>query len=178
MYKNGLDTERSTPKNDSIGAKNKLGCFMEDGKRVVDIVMVYEDELEGKKGDPDKEPDEHESRRRFFQSNLKKEGLELEIDHFQESEKTMVVVKVHCPWVTLCNNAEELHIKTPLKVKDVPLKKKKGNSKKLWEKMVSKIAKANVWGIKTDNNSFMTPITPDVDKHVINWPFKKKHMER
>ncbi|XP_064423081.1 anoctamin-5-like [Latimeria chalumnae] len=62
-----------------------------------------------------------EVRRREFELNLEKAGLELETEHKKESEdgKTYFV-KVHAPWEVLTTYAEVLNIKVPIKENDIP----------------------------------------------------------
>uniref|UniRef100_A0A673UF00 Anoctamin n=1 Tax=Suricata suricatta TaxID=37032 RepID=A0A673UF00_SURSU len=61
-------------------------------------------------------------RRKEFEQNLRKTGLELEIEDKRNSEdgKTYFV-KIHAPWEVLVTYAEVLGIKMPIKESDIPL---------------------------------------------------------
>uniref|UniRef100_A0A8C4GY78 Anoctamin n=1 Tax=Dicentrarchus labrax TaxID=13489 RepID=A0A8C4GY78_DICLA len=60
-------------------------------------------------------------RRKVYEANLEKVGLELEIEDKSESEdgKTSFV-KIHAPWEVLATYADVLKIKVPFKVNDIP----------------------------------------------------------
>ncbi|XP_025056159.1 anoctamin-5 isoform X7 [Alligator sinensis] len=66
-------------------------------------------------------PGNSEDRRREFESNLQKSGLELETEDKKESENGKTYyVKIHAPWEVLITYAEVLNIKVPIKENDVP----------------------------------------------------------
>ncbi|KFW89945.1 Anoctamin-5, partial [Phalacrocorax carbo] len=60
-------------------------------------------------------------RRKEFESNLQKAGLELETEDKKESENGKIYfVKIHAPWEVLITYAEVLNIKVPIKENDIP----------------------------------------------------------
>ncbi|KAM9605723.1 anoctamin-5 isoform 15-T15 [Morphnus guianensis] len=66
-------------------------------------------------------PSSSEERRREFESNLQKAGLELETEDKKESEDGKIYfVKIHAPWEVLITYAEVLNIKVPIKENDIP----------------------------------------------------------
>ncbi|XP_049675772.1 anoctamin-5 isoform X5 [Accipiter gentilis] len=66
-------------------------------------------------------PSSSEERRKEFESNLQKAGLELETEDKKESEDGKIYfVKIHAPWEVLITYAEVLNIKVPIKENDIP----------------------------------------------------------
>ncbi|XP_055437341.1 anoctamin-5 isoform X6 [Bubalus kerabau] len=64
---------------------------------------------------------EPRERRRQFEQNLRKTGLELEIEDKMNSEDGRTYfVKIHAPWEVLVTYAEVLGIKMPVKESDIP----------------------------------------------------------
>ncbi|NWI09287.1 ANO5 protein, partial [Crypturellus soui] len=60
-------------------------------------------------------------RRKEFESNLQKAGLELETEDKKESEDGKIYfVKIHAPWEVLITYAEVLNIKVPIRENDIP----------------------------------------------------------
>ncbi|XP_069923895.1 anoctamin-5 isoform X2 [Oryctolagus cuniculus] len=60
-------------------------------------------------------------RRKEFEQNLRKSGLELEIEDKRDSEDGRTYfVKIHAPWEVLVTYAEVLGIKMPIQESDVP----------------------------------------------------------
>ncbi|KAI1232792.1 hypothetical protein IHE44_0006634 [Lamprotornis superbus] len=60
-------------------------------------------------------------RRKEFESNLQKAGLELETEDKKESEDGKIFfVKIHAPWEVLITYAEVLNIKVPIRENDIP----------------------------------------------------------
>ncbi|XP_005300362.1 anoctamin-5 isoform X2 [Trachemys scripta elegans] len=94
--------------------QSKDSVFFRDGVRRIDFVLSYLD-------DPNKEEEKKAERRREFEKNLQKAGLELETEDKKESEdgKTYFV-KIHAPWEVLITYAEVLNIKAPIKENDIP----------------------------------------------------------
>uniref|UniRef100_A0A8D0HPR6 Anoctamin n=1 Tax=Sphenodon punctatus TaxID=8508 RepID=A0A8D0HPR6_SPHPU len=89
--------------------QSKDSVFFRDGVRRIDFVFSYVDE-------PHKE-----ERRREFENNLIKAGLELETEDKKESENGKTYfVKIHAPWEVLITYAEVLNIKVPIKENDIP----------------------------------------------------------
>lgn len=91
---------------------SKDSVFFRDGVRRIDFVLSYVD---------DKDDQRKQERRRVYESNLQKVGLELETEDKSESEdgKTYFV-KIHAPWEVLTTYADVLKIKVPFKVNDIP----------------------------------------------------------
>lgn len=61
--------------------------YFKDGKRSVDFVLVWDS------SDAEATSDEAQSRREMFESNLKEEGLELELESFEPN--SLQFIKVH-----------------------------------------------------------------------------------
>nr|XP_019598176.1 PREDICTED: anoctamin-5 isoform X2 [Rhinolophus sinicus] len=94
--------------------QSKDSIFFRDGIRQIDFVLSYVDDIK-------KEGDLKAERRKEFEHNLRKTGLELEIEDKTNSEdgKTYFV-KIHAPWEVLATYAEVLGIKMPIKESDIP----------------------------------------------------------
>ena len=84
-----------------------------DGRRKIDMVICYEEEDEGVMTEAEAKRRE---RRKAFQENLIKEGLEIELEDKTESfdEKTYFL-KIHMPWRTETRYAEVMNMKLPVK---------------------------------------------------------------
>ncbi|ESO89283.1 hypothetical protein LOTGIDRAFT_106472, partial [Lottia gigantea] len=88
--------------------------YFQDGKRRIDFVLTYRDD------DKDKEKDKKIARRKFFEDNLIKDGLELEYEERARKKADKVrFVKVHCPWEVLTTYAEIMSMKMPLAENDL-----------------------------------------------------------
>ncbi|KAM9301566.1 anoctamin-5 [Gastrophryne carolinensis] len=93
--------------------QSKDSIFFRDGERRIDFMLSYMDE-------PGKEGEKKAERRREFEMNLQKSGLELEIEDKKESESgKLYFVKIHAPWEVLTTYAEVLKIKMPIKENDM-----------------------------------------------------------
>ncbi|XP_077492339.1 anoctamin-4-like [Amblyomma americanum] len=80
--------------------------YFQDGERRIDFVLAYE-----KLQDPALE--EH---RRIFEENLRKEGLQLELEGASTSQDGKTnFLKIHAPWEVLLQYAEKLHLRLPIK---------------------------------------------------------------
>uniref|UniRef100_A0A3Q1F470 Anoctamin n=1 Tax=Acanthochromis polyacanthus TaxID=80966 RepID=A0A3Q1F470_9TELE len=92
--------------------QSKDSVFFRDGVRRIDFVLSYDDDKDGER---------KQERRKVYEANLEKVGLELETEDKSESEdgKTYFV-KVHAPWEVLATYADVLKIKVPFKVNDIP----------------------------------------------------------
>ncbi|NXO00769.1 ANO5 protein, partial [Rhinopomastus cyanomelas] len=94
--------------------QSKDSIFFRDGVRRIDFVLSYVDDL-------NKEGEKKLERRKEFESNLQKAGLELETEDKKESEDGKIYfVKIHAPWEVLITYAEVLNIKVPIKENDIP----------------------------------------------------------
>ena len=85
--------------------KKRLTCF-DDGLRKIDLILCYvEDNNE-----------ENEETRKIFQTNLEKNGLELEIEPKENSPHGNVYfIKIHVPWKVCLQYAERMKMKMPLR---------------------------------------------------------------
>ncbi|XP_043561340.1 anoctamin-5 isoform X3 [Chiloscyllium plagiosum] len=92
---------------------SKDSVFFCDGVRRIDFILSYVD-------DP-KDAEKKMERRKEFEMNLMKTGLELETENKDDSEdgKTYFT-KIHAPWDVLATYAEVMHIKVPIKENDIP----------------------------------------------------------
>ncbi|XP_053092876.1 anoctamin-5 isoform X3 [Pangasianodon hypophthalmus] len=92
--------------------QSKDSVYFRDGVRRVDFVLSYVDEKDGER---------KQERRKQYEANLQKAGLELELEDKSESEdgKTYFL-KIHVPWEVLATYADVLKIKVPFKVNDIP----------------------------------------------------------
>uniref|UniRef100_A0A8C1Z984 Anoctamin n=1 Tax=Cyprinus carpio TaxID=7962 RepID=A0A8C1Z984_CYPCA len=80
--------------------------------RRIDFVLSYVD---------DKDGDKKAERRREFEANLEKAGLELETEDKSESDdRKTYYLKIHAPWEVLATYADVLKIKVPFKASDIP----------------------------------------------------------
>ncbi|KAJ7414966.1 Anoctamin-5 [Pitangus sulphuratus] len=94
--------------------QSKDSIFFRDGVRRIDFVLSYVDDFS-------KELEKKLERRKEFESNLQKAGLELETEDKKESEDGKIFfVKIHAPWEVLITYAEVLNIKVPIKENDIP----------------------------------------------------------
>ncbi|NWU96482.1 ANO5 protein, partial [Upupa epops] len=94
--------------------QSKDSIFFRDGVRRIDFVLSYVDDI-------NKEGEKKLERRKEFESNLQKAGLELETEDKKESEDGKIYfVKIHAPWEVLITYAEVLNIKVPIKENDIP----------------------------------------------------------
>ncbi|ELW67377.1 Anoctamin-5 [Tupaia chinensis] len=93
---------------------SKDSIFFRDGIRQIDFVLSYVDDVK-------KDGDLKAERRKEFEQNLRKTGLELEIEDKRDSEdgKTYFV-KIHAPWEVLVTYAEVLGMKMPIRESDIP----------------------------------------------------------
>ncbi|XP_047451972.1 anoctamin-5 isoform X3 [Mugil cephalus] len=92
--------------------QSKDSVFFRDGERRIDFVLSFVDE---------KDDTKKQERRKVYEANLMKVGLELETEDKSESEdgKTYFV-KIHAPWEVLATYADVLKIKVPFKANDIP----------------------------------------------------------
>uniref|UniRef100_A0A4X1T2K6 Anoctamin n=1 Tax=Sus scrofa TaxID=9823 RepID=A0A4X1T2K6_PIG len=94
--------------------QSKDSIFFRDGIRQIDFVLSYVDDIK-------KEAELKAMRRKEFEQNLRKTGLELEIEDKMNSEDGRTYfVKIHAPWEVLVTYAEVLGIKMPIKESDIP----------------------------------------------------------
>ncbi|KAM9765042.1 anoctamin-5b isoform 1-T1 [Menidia menidia] len=97
------ETEKLQPNRDTV--------FFRDGVRRIDFVLSYVDDKDEKK----------QERRREFEANLEKIGLELETeDKSDAKDQKTYFLKIHAPWDVLATYADVLKIKVPFKESDIP----------------------------------------------------------
>lgn len=89
-------------------------CFFRDGKRGIDFILVYEEELESKSSNS--ELVKISKWRQKFIKNLRKIGLEMEEESVQTQKKITTFIKLHTPWDVCCFYAEDLCMRAPLQV--------------------------------------------------------------
>uniref|UniRef100_A0A8C6P2R0 Anoctamin n=1 Tax=Nothobranchius furzeri TaxID=105023 RepID=A0A8C6P2R0_NOTFU len=98
-----LQTDKLQPNRDTV--------FFRDGVRRIDFVLSYIDDKDERK----------QERRREFEANLEKEGLELETEDKSDSkDHKTYFLKIHAPWNVLAKYADILKIKVPFKESDFP----------------------------------------------------------
>ncbi|XP_022096905.1 anoctamin-7-like isoform X1 [Acanthaster planci] len=114
-------------------ANDDPGTYFNDGKRKIDFVIVLEEEKlsekqKQKKAREEQErieknlpPEEDESVqqeawRKKFLDNLRRYGLEIELDVAESDKKTITYYKLHAPWSVLEFFAEELNFRAPLQI--------------------------------------------------------------
>ncbi|XP_076011820.1 anoctamin-5-like [Genypterus blacodes] len=96
---------------DNLQSNNDT-VFFRDGVRRIDFVLAYVDDKDGEK---------KQEKRRDFEANLEKEGLELETeDKTDAKDHKTYFLKVHAPWDVLAKYADILKIKVPFKASDIP----------------------------------------------------------
>ncbi|XP_044763195.1 anoctamin-4-like isoform X2 [Coccinella septempunctata] len=87
--------------------------FFRDGKRKIDMILVYEEEELGVMTEAEARRRDY---RRVFQENLVREGLELELEHKDSSfDGKTWFLKIHLPWKTKTRYAEVMGLKLPIK---------------------------------------------------------------
>ncbi|KAM6942860.1 anoctamin-5b [Xenentodon cancila] len=97
------ETDKLQPNRDTV--------FFRDGVRRIDFVLSYVDDKDERK----------QERRREFEANLKKKGLELEtVDKSDSKDQKTYFLKIHAPWDVLAKYADVLKIKVPFKESDIP----------------------------------------------------------
>ncbi|XP_075877433.1 anoctamin-5-like isoform X3 [Nelusetta ayraudi] len=99
-------------KTDNLQSSNSDTVFFRDGIRRIDFVLAYVD---------DKDVEKRQERRKEFEANLVKIGLELETEDKDDSkDQKTYFLKLHAPWDVLATYAEILSIRFPFKENDIP----------------------------------------------------------
>ncbi|XP_033740659.1 anoctamin-4-like isoform X4 [Pecten maximus] len=101
-------------------ANEDATLFFRDGKRKIDYVLAYEP------GSASEHEEKKRERRKNFEDNLRKEGLELEYEGKEKSSKASrsgktCFVKIHAPWDVMTKYAELTNLKMPLAENDLEL---------------------------------------------------------
>ncbi|KAG5878816.1 hypothetical protein JTB14_032443 [Gonioctena quinquepunctata] len=87
--------------------------YFRDGRRKIDMVLVYEEEEYGVMTEAEAK---RRDRRKTFQENLVKEGLELELEHKDLSfDGRTWFLKIHLPWKTKSRYAAVMGMRMPIK---------------------------------------------------------------
>ncbi|KAK0395416.1 hypothetical protein QR680_001269 [Steinernema hermaphroditum] len=126
LHSNGLGAKRNAFK------KAVRACYFADGVRHIDYVLAYEeDEEEDPERDPEiaakQEPEgPHDAqtwgekkaeKRKVFEDNLRKLGLELEYTEAEHSKTKFVLI--HAPFEVLAKQAELMRVKMPVRQNDI-----------------------------------------------------------
>ncbi|CAL7951750.1 unnamed protein product [Xylocopa violacea] len=128
--------------------------YFRDGRRRIDMVLVYQEENNGVMTEMEARRKEQ---RRVFQQNLLKEGLQLELEPKENSfDGKTYFLKLHIPWKIKVQYAEVMNLKLPTKRFITISVKAWGNENakerpKLWEKWmrwVKWIEKIHTWDTK------------------------------
>ncbi|CAH1390646.1 unnamed protein product [Nezara viridula] len=107
------DTSGGIPTLEKNNDRDSL--FFRDGKRRIDLIIVYEEDDIDLGVLSEIETIRMETRRQF-NKNLEKEGLELELESKQASyDQKTYFLKVHVPWKVLTRYAEVMNMKMPIK---------------------------------------------------------------
>lgn len=112
-YEHSGGEGRRASKQDPELRDDPESLFFRDGRRKIDMVICFEEEFDGVMTENNAKQREQ---RKCFQSNLIKEGLDIETEDKSQSfdEKTFFV-KIHLPWRTESRYAEVLNLKLPIK---------------------------------------------------------------
>ncbi|XP_021350261.1 anoctamin-5-like isoform X5 [Mizuhopecten yessoensis] len=95
-------------------ANEDATLFFRDGARKIDYVLAYEP------GSPSEQEEKKREKRKIFEDNLRKEGLELEYEGKETSRSGKTCfVKVHAPWDVMTKYAELTNLKMPLAENDL-----------------------------------------------------------
>lgn len=99
-------------------ANEDATLFFRDGKRKIDYVLAYEP------GSASEQEEKKRERRKNFEDNLRKEGLQLEYEGKENSSQSSrsgktCFVKVHAPWEVMTKYAELTNLKMPLAENDL-----------------------------------------------------------
>ncbi|XP_039298885.1 anoctamin-4 isoform X1 [Nilaparvata lugens] len=100
------------------GAKipDKDNLFFRDGRRRIDLLLVYEEEDIEEVGVLSEQETVFQETRRQFHKSLEKEGLELELEGKQNSfDQKTYFLKIHVPWKVMRRMAEAVNLKMPTK---------------------------------------------------------------
>lgn len=80
-----------------------------DGRRRIDMVLVYQEENEGVMTETEAK---RRQQRKVFQENLLKEGLQLELEPKENSfDGKTAFLKLHIPWKVKIRYAEVMNLK-------------------------------------------------------------------
>lgn len=113
QHGSSMSVGRRASKQDPELREDPDSLFFRDGRRKIDMVICFGEEFDGVMTETDAEQRE---KRKVFQENLIKEGLDIEVEDKNQSfdEKTFFV-KIHLPWRTESRYAEVMNLKLPIK---------------------------------------------------------------
>ncbi|XP_058800910.1 anoctamin-4 isoform X2 [Phymastichus coffea] len=87
--------------------------YFRDGRRRIDMVLVYREENEGVMTETEAR---NREQRRIFEANLLKEGLQMELEPKENSfDGKTYFLKLHIPWKVKIQYAEVMNLKLPCK---------------------------------------------------------------
>lgn len=93
--------------------QHRILYICRDGRRRIDMVLVYQEEYTGVMTELEARRKEQ---RRVFQQNLLKEGLQLELEPKENSfDGKTYFLKLHIPWKIKVQYAEVMNLKLPTK---------------------------------------------------------------
>lgn len=105
--------ERRASKQDVELTEDPDSLYFRDGRRQIDMILCFEEEFDGAMTE---EQAIQREKRKIFQENLIKEGLDLEVeDKSQSFDEKTYFVKIHLPWRTESRYAEVMNLKLPVK---------------------------------------------------------------
>lgn len=112
---NEVVTEKSPLEPAQGDTSNEDNMFFSDGIRRIDYILAYEP------GAYQGEREENRvKKRKYYEEQLEKEGLELEYEPAEKSKSGKVAfVKVHVPWKVLAKGAEIMNMKMPIAPNDM-----------------------------------------------------------
>ncbi|XP_011495635.1 PREDICTED: anoctamin-4 [Ceratosolen solmsi marchali] len=125
--------------------------FFRDGRRRIDMILVYREENEGVMTELEAR---HREQRHVFEQNLLKEGLQLELESKENSfDGKTYFLKLHIPWKVKVQYAELMNLKLPtkrfitisVKAWDEENAKSKAKSWKRWMHWVERIRCIHLW---------------------------------
>ncbi|XP_055863941.1 anoctamin-7-like isoform X3 [Biomphalaria glabrata] len=99
--------------------KDDRGLYFNDGKRKIDFILVFDEQIETKKSASASEEKIKRWRQKFLK-NLEKAGLNTEQEVVENEKKLITFVKLHAPWDVCCAYAENLSIRAPLQAHPNP----------------------------------------------------------
>ncbi|XP_011301819.1 anoctamin-4 [Fopius arisanus] len=112
---NPEDPSTQTHKQNGVAGDGDSGetdhetLFFRDGRRRIDMVLVYQEETEGVMTEIESKRREQ---RRIFQENLLKEGLQMELEPKENSfDGKTFFLKIHIPWKIKVQYAEVMNLK-------------------------------------------------------------------
>ncbi|KAG7214086.1 hypothetical protein KM043_001446 [Ampulex compressa] len=110
------DVARDSPQRKGASAGTEIDpetLYFRDGRRRIDMVLVYQEESEGVMTELEARRREQ---RRVFQQYLLKEGLQLELEPRENSfDGRTYFLKLHIPWKIKIQYAEVMNLKLPTK---------------------------------------------------------------